>query len=1059
MKNRLNKIVVLLLAAFAWVACTEHTEYDDTGFSAVEKLLYPSNNAEVELFNQQSAKCYFEWEHSRQGTPIYTVVFYAADQKTEVGRYLADDNGQRAALSLPHPTLSQVAWEAGIPAGKTGDLYWTVAAGLDNGEKLAKQKPYKLTVIRYAAAIDVPYSLYIEGEGTEFAEARKMKNLGDGRFEIFTRLNGEFRFVNREGEGSHRTFGAEEGGLITEGANTTATASEGIYHVTADFGKGVLALKKIEEVALLRAGTPYDGQPVTTLTYAGEGVWKAPNFTIPTDGDDRYRFRAKYADDTYEVWGSKEGTDASAPAVVSGGSYFDVYIFDDPSNLGSPTEYARIYKFHPQLKGLTVTIEVNLSSVEGYTHAFDLGFEVVANPVKKFLTPSDDARIVLTTVNAPEEIFSWERASNDEKMEQLTAYTVVFSTDAAGTEEITTVDAGNQNTVAIRHTALDAIAEKAGAEAGADAVVYWTIRNKVVTETATAEPAPRKLTLTRLKGMPTNVYLSGSATEFGSDYKAMRNVGANQFEIYTKLTAGKYTITDGNDASARRFVVKDGKIGEGAEEMTSTEEAVYRIKFNFAEGTASYEKMTDVELYRSGNNNSPIAKLEYKANGVWEVEGYTEPMGGVDNRYRFKAKADGKIEVWGSEKGRDAVEVVPRQPEHYWLYIHTDADAVGDAWGRIFQFEEAVRNIDLTIQVVMSPEVEHYTHNLIRGYEPGTPAPAVTSLTAPAADASLELTKDGAPVTFSWQKAATSSSSIERAMTYALVFYKDPTAAMEVYRVDCKKAVSATLSQADLETAASKAGIPAESAGDVYWGVETTLSTQTSKSTQHRKLTLTRIKGIPDALYIQGAATEYGNDRKALKNLGGGKFEIYTRLTAGSYSFTNGARNFVIQGGGIVEGNEMTSTGDAVYRITFDFSAETARMEKITDVTFKVLYPSNEHTLTYAGDGVWKKENFAPAFEPTDWGGDTRYLLYMSFDGVKKKLGGKNADFGGNDPETAAPERDEKYHIYVYDAAGGDDYQFKVIKAYRNQSTKRLNVKLNMGSGEANYYNYIEYLD
>ena len=37
MKNILNKLVVLLLAGFALAACTEHTEYDDTGFSAVEK--------------------------------------------------------------------------------------------------------------------------------------------------------------------------------------------------------------------------------------------------------------------------------------------------------------------------------------------------------------------------------------------------------------------------------------------------------------------------------------------------------------------------------------------------------------------------------------------------------------------------------------------------------------------------------------------------------------------------------------------------------------------------------------------------------------------------------------------------------------------------------------------------------------------------------------------------------------------------------------------------------------------------------------------------------------
>ena len=38
MKNILNKLVVLLLAGFALAACTEHTEYDDTGFSSAIRI-------------------------------------------------------------------------------------------------------------------------------------------------------------------------------------------------------------------------------------------------------------------------------------------------------------------------------------------------------------------------------------------------------------------------------------------------------------------------------------------------------------------------------------------------------------------------------------------------------------------------------------------------------------------------------------------------------------------------------------------------------------------------------------------------------------------------------------------------------------------------------------------------------------------------------------------------------------------------------------------------------------------------------------------------------------
>lgn len=105
MKNILNKLVVLLLAGFALAACAEHTEYDDTGFSAVEKLLYPSDGYALDLIEQADANLYFEWEVSKVGTPVYTVVFLDAAKK-EIGRYLADNNGQKSSLKMLHSQLN-----------------------------------------------------------------------------------------------------------------------------------------------------------------------------------------------------------------------------------------------------------------------------------------------------------------------------------------------------------------------------------------------------------------------------------------------------------------------------------------------------------------------------------------------------------------------------------------------------------------------------------------------------------------------------------------------------------------------------------------------------------------------------------------------------------------------------------------------------------------------------------------------------------------------------------------------------------------------------------------
>ena len=165
MKNILNKLVVLLLAGFALAACAEHTEYDDTGFSAVEKLLYPSDGYALDLIEQADASLYFEWEVSKVGTPVYTVVFLDAAKK-EIGRYLADNNGQKSSLKMLHSQLNAIAGDAGIEPDAAGDLYWTVSAGLGGAEQLSPAEPHKLTVKRYAS-IDAPYHLYVTGEGSE----------------------------------------------------------------------------------------------------------------------------------------------------------------------------------------------------------------------------------------------------------------------------------------------------------------------------------------------------------------------------------------------------------------------------------------------------------------------------------------------------------------------------------------------------------------------------------------------------------------------------------------------------------------------------------------------------------------------------------------------------------------------------------------------------------------------------------------------------------------------------------------------------------------------------
>lgn len=471
MKNILNKLVVLLLAGFALAACTEHTEYDDTGFSAVEKLLYPSDGYALDLIEQADANLYFEWEVSKVGTPVYTVVFLDAAKK-EIGRYLADNNGQKSSLKMLHSQLNAIAGDAGIEPDAAGDLYWTVSAGLGGAEQLSPAEPHKLTVKRYAS-IDAPYHLYVTGEGSEFgtdpAAAKQMRELGDGKFEIYTRFTGSFSFINRNAAGSKRTFGVAEGRL-TEGA------------------------------------------------------------------------------------------------------------------------------------------------------------------------------------------------------------------DAAGTGDL-----------------------------------YWAVESKLLSWTALS--SGRKLTVTRMKGIPTAAYITGAASEFGSGYQALKALGAGKFEIFTKLTtdAAGYNFTDGDTADARKFVVEGGAIRESDASVVSSEEAIYYILLDFGAGTAKLQKIENMR-YLSPNvktqHTEKQIKLPYQGNGIWYAAGVVPYLRDWDDdRYFFWAEVDGVKTKFGANPGMTGdLNSKPAENDSRFRVFWPIADVNGDDAGA-FKMLHAYRGNDskrVNIKLNMSPDTEYY---------------------------------------------------------------------------------------------------------------------------------------------------------------------------------------------------------------------------------------------------------------------------------------------------------------------------------------------------------------
>lgn len=215
---------------------------------------------------------------------------------------------------------------------------------------------------------------------------------------------------------------------------------------------------------------------------------------------------------------------------------------------------------------------------------------------------------------------------------------------------------------------------------------------------------------------------------------------------------------------------------------------------------------------------------------------------------------------------------------------------------------------------------------------------------------------------------------------------------------------SLALSHKILNSIASKAGIQPATSGSLQWTVIASKGLNEKRADSSRVIVIERPSGfteIPDNVFITGAATEGGTDlsaAKAMKLGTDGVFEIFTRLKAGAFTFTD--RNsgtpvtYSIQGNRLQEGGENQQTGDKVYRIRLDFANAAAEMTEITEAgVFASAYNKVVGKLAYTGDGTWaaqgvpiayfdfgswKDDRFKFQFSTLDAGGTTGTLYYGS---------------------------------------------------------------------------------
>lgn len=377
MRTSFTKILFVIVSVLSFWTCNDKMGDTDTRLTPVNALVEPLNDKDIELQTTASATIYFEWEYtdvSAGGTSIYYLAFDKADGDFSNPVYLvkADNNGYYNHATLSHKLINKIAGLVGIQPREKGNFKWTVFSTKGMNTVKATQE-HSITVTRLAGLED-PLDLYITGTasegGTDLSKAQRMKSLGSGAYEGYTRLKGgePFHFVDSR-TGTPMEFSISSEGLLKEGGTSTVN-QDGVYWITTDFETGACTITLVTRISFFFSPT---NEILFDLPYSGYGVFKATNKTVTfkQEGwgrDERYKFRmfvkedgGKGAEKEFE-WGTLNQTD-SRPNSSSPESYYYLQLLTNVS------QWDNKWKLMGDFDGVPADYTIYLTADTPYTHS------------------------------------------------------------------------------------------------------------------------------------------------------------------------------------------------------------------------------------------------------------------------------------------------------------------------------------------------------------------------------------------------------------------------------------------------------------------------------------------------------------------------------------------------------------------------------------------------------------------------------------------------------------------------------------------------------------------
>jgi len=341
--------------------------------------------------------------------------------------------------------------------------------------------------------------------------------------------------------------------------------------------------------------------------------------------------------------------------------------------------------------------------------------------VKALYEPTEGKSVVLQSSASASLYFEWEPAKAEDS--GMVLYEVAF--DKVGGDfsaplyRMASDNNGGYNHATLTHKQLNKIAGMAGIESAATGKLIWTVFSSKGINDIKADTS-RTIEITRLSGfadIPVDVFVTGEGSEGGADLSKaniMKSTSNGEFEIYTKLTAGKtYHFTDAKVGSPRLFYVQNNLVKEGVTTVTTAKTGVYRINLDFNLGAAVYTEITNMQMFFCPTN-SFLFSCDYTANGTWKA--LSKPITfktegwGKDERYKIKMTtinaAGETVGEWWGTPNTDSRPTSSSPASYYYIFPVDNSQ-----WNGKFKFASEIDG-SLSDVTVFLQATGPYTHEV-----------------------------------------------------------------------------------------------------------------------------------------------------------------------------------------------------------------------------------------------------------------------------------------------------------------------------------------------------------